>query len=317
MHRSHRSYFAALRGPARAMLLMCCAMASMLAFGAAAEQPVTSGVNSGLTQEAKPPVNAVPWSKDFEVEVALGESDSRSRARQVALDKIRRLASASVGSLVENIAALKDDQYSEQVRMLSVSIVQLTGIRENVRVDEQGQVFLRVGALASIERAEIDRLISTWSHEQAKTEAILRLQDQNRALQAALKPPGPQFAAQVNDVPARTLQAPGGAPLTLADALKARQGAQVDRASPVGGQSGAGAAAAAEDVARLTAELDALKAQRAALPSATASEGQTMSRQRELMWRIEDVREKLDTASRKADISRMRLPASEFVLEQR
>lgn len=309
----HRSHLAALRGPARALLMMSCAMA----FGAAAEQPVPSGVNSGLTQEAKPRVDAVPWSKDFEVEVVLGESDSRSRARQVALDKIRRLASASVGSLVENIAALKDDQYSEQVRMLSVSIVQLTGIRENVRVDEQGQVFLRVGALASIERAEIDRLISTWSREQAKTEAILRLQDQNRALQAALKPPGPQFAAQVNDVPARTLQAPGGAPLTLAGPLKARQSGQFDLAPQVGDQLGASAATAAEDVVRLTAELEALKTQRAALPSATATEGLTMSRQRELMWRIVDVREKLDTASRKADISRMRLPSSDFVLEQR
>ncbi|KGM38704.1 hypothetical protein JY96_21255 [Aquabacterium sp. NJ1] len=126
------------------------------------------------------------WVKPVETSVVLGEGDSRVKAREVAIDQLKRIASASAGSVVESITTVKDDKLTEQMRMISVSLVKLDQIKELVAV-EAGAVVLKVSARASIDQSELARLTRELRQDTEKAKAIAKLQKDNEALREELR----------------------------------------------------------------------------------------------------------------------------------
>lgn len=126
------------------------------------------------------------WVKPVETSVVLGEGDSRVKAREIALDQLKRIAAASAGSVVESVTTLKDDKLSEQLRMISISLVKIDQVKESLVV-ENGSAVLKVSARASIDQSELARLTKELRQDTEKAKAIAKLQKDNEALREQLR----------------------------------------------------------------------------------------------------------------------------------
>jgi hypothetical protein len=125
------------------------------------------------------------FSQPFEAKVVLGEGDSRAKARELAIDQIKRIAGAAAGSVVESVTALNDNKLTEQIRLISVSLVKLDSIKESLIV-EGGNAALKVSATATIDKSELDRLAKELRQDSEKAKAIAKLQADNQALRQEL-----------------------------------------------------------------------------------------------------------------------------------
>lgn len=129
---------------------------------------------------------STPWVQSFETKVVMGDGDSRIKARELALDQIKRLAGASAGSVVESVAVLKDERLTEQLRMVSVTLVKLDQVKESLSV-ENGAVLLNVSARATIDSSELERLATELRQDSGKAKALTQLQRENAGLREDLK----------------------------------------------------------------------------------------------------------------------------------
>lgn len=125
------------------------------------------------------------FSQVLETKVVLGEGDSRAKAREMAIDQIKRLAGAAAGSVVESVTTLNDNRLTEQIRLISVSLVKLDSIKESLIV-EGGNAALKVSATATIDKSELDRLAKELRQDSDKAKAIAKLQSDNQALRQEL-----------------------------------------------------------------------------------------------------------------------------------
>jgi len=129
---------------------------------------------------------STPWVQSFDTKVVMGDGDSRIKARELALDQIKRLAGASAGSVVESVAVLKDERLTEQLRMVSVTLVKLDQVKESLAV-ENGAVLLNVSARATIDSSELERLATELRQDSGKAKALTQLQRENASLREDLK----------------------------------------------------------------------------------------------------------------------------------
>lgn len=127
-----------------------------------------------------------PWVQSFDTKVVMGDGDSRIKARELALDQIKRMAGASAGSVVESVAVLKDERLTEQLRMVSVTLVKLDQVKESLAV-ENGAVMLSVSARATIDSSELERLATELRQDSGKAKALTQLQRENASLREELK----------------------------------------------------------------------------------------------------------------------------------
>ena len=125
------------------------------------------------------------FSQVLETKVVLGEGDSRAKAREMAIDQIKRLAGAAAGSVVESVTTLNDNRLTEQIRLISVSLFKLDSIKESLIV-EGGNTALKVSATATIDKSELDRLAKELRQDSDKAKAIAKLQSDNQALRQEL-----------------------------------------------------------------------------------------------------------------------------------
>lgn len=130
--------------------------------------------------------SSTPWVQSFDTKVVMGDGDSRIKARELALDQIKRMAGASAGSVVESVAVLKDERLTEQLRMVSVTLVKLDQVKESLAV-ENGAVLLNVSARATIDSSELERLATELRQDSGKAKALTQLQRENASLREELK----------------------------------------------------------------------------------------------------------------------------------
>jgi hypothetical protein len=223
------------------------------------------------------------WPRQVTTTITLGDGDSMARARTLAVERMRLEASAEVGALVATTAQLQDDRYSEQIKTLSVAFIKVNQVAESVSVDGQGRPALTVTARVDVDQGAVAQVLSNWSRDEAKSREIVRLQEENARLQSVMKQPRP-----IQPEPERR-QSSG---MTLNQALRNR--ADLPTGVEINPDTSAVSDQTKARITVLTSTLDALRKEKAALPSATASNGATMAQQWRLTSRIMDLRDELD-----------------------
>jgi hypothetical protein len=123
------------------------------------------------------------WSKPFEVEYVMGDGDNRSSARQAALEQIKLKASNEAGTYVQSTTTMHENgELTENIQMLSASLVKVLAADEKLTVNKAGQAVLRVKAVASLDESELVRRVAMVQQDKAKERQVKQLQSENEAL---------------------------------------------------------------------------------------------------------------------------------------
>lgn len=123
------------------------------------------------------------WSKPFEVDYIMGDGDNRSSARQAALEQIKLKASNEAGTYVQSTTTMHENgELTENIQMLSASLVKVLTSDEKLTVNKAGQAVLRVKAVASLDESELVRRVEMVQKDKAKERQVKQLQAENESL---------------------------------------------------------------------------------------------------------------------------------------
>ncbi|OUS02667.1 hypothetical protein A9Q81_08470 [Gammaproteobacteria bacterium 42_54_T18] len=126
------------------------------------------------------------WQQTFTVEYALGDGDSKTTARELALAQIKIKASNKAGSYIHTTSTLVNDQLSENIQVIGASMVMLSGIKEHLTT-KNNRITLFVTALARIDESELKRRIAAMQRDKAKAKQITQLNKDNEMLSVELR----------------------------------------------------------------------------------------------------------------------------------
>ncbi len=131
-------------------------------------------------------VTAKIWQQAFTVEYALGDGDSKTTARELALAQIKIKASNKAGSYIHTTSTLVNDQLSENIQVVGASMVMLSGIKEHLTTKSNRSTLI-VTALARIDESELKRRIAAMQLDKAKAKQITQLTKDNELLSVELR----------------------------------------------------------------------------------------------------------------------------------
>jgi len=131
-------------------------------------------------------VTAKVWQQTFTVEYALGDGDSKTTARELALAQIKIKASNKAGSYIHTTSTLVNDQLSENIQVIGASMVMLSGIKEHLTT-KRNRSTLIVTALARIDESELKRRVAAMQLDKAKAKQITQLTKDNELLSVELR----------------------------------------------------------------------------------------------------------------------------------
>ena len=126
------------------------------------------------------------WQQTFTVEYVLGDGDSKTTARELALEQIKIKASNKAGSYIHTTNTLVNDQLSENIQVIGASMVMLSGITEYIST-KNNRITLAVTALARIDESELKRRIHTMQQDKRKAKQITQLTKDNEILSVELR----------------------------------------------------------------------------------------------------------------------------------
>lgn len=141
-------------------------------------------ITSAITMLASS--SALAWTQKMDIIWPMGENDSRSRARELALDALRIKASNAVGKIVESAETLRDGTLSEEIKTVGVSMVKIDDVRDTVKVEPGGRISLALSANVTIDDSELSRRATAMREDIVKTKNIRRLADENADLRQQL-----------------------------------------------------------------------------------------------------------------------------------
>ena len=123
------------------------------------------------------------WSKTFDVEYVLGDGDNRVSARQAALEQIKVKASNDAGTYVQGTSTLQaNGNLTEEIKMVSASLVKITSSNESLSVNSAGQAVLKMNATATLDESELRRRIDAMQQDKEKARQIKVLETENKSL---------------------------------------------------------------------------------------------------------------------------------------
>jgi len=131
-------------------------------------------------------LSANVWQQTFTVEYALGDGDSKTTARELALEQIKIKASNKAGSYIHSTSTLVNEQFSENIQVIGASMVMLSGIQEHLTTNNN-RITLFVTALARIDESELKRRIDAMQRDKAKAKQITQLTKDNELLSVELR----------------------------------------------------------------------------------------------------------------------------------
>jgi hypothetical protein len=126
------------------------------------------------------------WSSSYSITYQLGDRDSKSTLRRIALDEARTKAASEVGIVVLNEQELKDDRLFEQTKLVSAALIKLKVVKEAARVSGD-QAYIDFEIRAEVDDSELDRQLSAMRVDVRKTDLIVRLSRENAALRRRME----------------------------------------------------------------------------------------------------------------------------------
>lgn len=122
----------------------------------------------------------------MEVQWKMSETESRTRARELAIEKLRTQAAQEVGQVVEMTSSMKDGDLKEEVRLITVSMIAVEVMTERVTVNPDGSTTLNIKAKVSVDHDELRRRAAALRTDTAKVRQIRDLAEENRELRRKL-----------------------------------------------------------------------------------------------------------------------------------
>lgn len=127
------------------------------------------------------------WSQPFEVDYVMGDGDTRSSAREAALDQLKLKASNAAGTYVQSTTTLSESgELTETIKTVGASMVRITQPVEKVYLNEAGLPVLKVKATASLDESELRHRVEALQRDDEKAKQVLKLQKDNEALRLQL-----------------------------------------------------------------------------------------------------------------------------------
>jgi hypothetical protein len=121
---------------------------------------------------------ASTWNKTFTVNYQLGDGDSKSSARELALEQIKTKASNEAGTYIQSTTKLSNDSLTESIQVISAAMVKLTNIKETLTT-KNNQMVLVVSANAVINEDELKSRVKAIQNDKAKAKQIVKLKHDN------------------------------------------------------------------------------------------------------------------------------------------
>ncbi|MGA8864887.1 MAG: hypothetical protein WB444_13880 [Gallionella sp.] len=123
------------------------------------------------------------WSKAYEVDYVMGDGDNKAGARQAAIEQIKLKASNEAGTYIQGTTTMRENgELTENVQMLSASLVKVGNTEDKLTVNASGQAVLWVKAAASLDEHELVRRVEALQQDQEKARQVKLLQAENEVL---------------------------------------------------------------------------------------------------------------------------------------
>lgn len=123
------------------------------------------------------------WSKQYSVDYIMGDGDNRASARQAAVEQIKLKASGEAGTYIQGTTTLHENgELTENIQMLSASMVKVLASEEKLTVNSAGQAVLQVKAIASLDGSELVRRVEAIQQDKAKERQVKQLRSENEVL---------------------------------------------------------------------------------------------------------------------------------------
>ena len=129
---------------------------------------------------------AATWQETMQVELGLGDRDTRVAIRTAALEEMRTRASQKVGMIVESTTVSTATKLTDEIRTVGVSLVKIDDVKEEVRLQRDGTVRLIVTATVTVDTSELDRRAASMREDSSKVEKVRLLAQENQILRRSL-----------------------------------------------------------------------------------------------------------------------------------
>lgn len=128
------------------------------------------------------------WAKDYTLEFRMGDGDSRTSARQAAIEEVRKQASAEAGTYIQTTTSLSAQGIlDETIQMIGASMVHIADVKDQIVLSPEGTPLLKLSAKVSVDEEELLKRVVAIQADQAKAAVIKTLQGENARLQKDLE----------------------------------------------------------------------------------------------------------------------------------
>jgi len=121
-------------------------------------------------------------SQSYTVDYALGDNDSHASAREIALHKIRMLAIQKAGKYVQGVEQLNQEQLSQNIRIVSASVVAISHVKETYSIGSHNQSVLHLEAVAEIDDAQLKERIIAIQSDAAQRSRLVKYESDLEAI---------------------------------------------------------------------------------------------------------------------------------------
>ena len=112
----------------------------------------------------------------------LGDGDSKIDARNLALNEAKRTAANKVGSYIESLTVVKNNQITADViREFSAGIMKVKVINEKLSLTKRGNLKMTVKIKAIVDEKSVKRQLKQISSNRQKLKVIKNLERKNKA----------------------------------------------------------------------------------------------------------------------------------------
>ncbi len=114
------------------------------------------------------PISLWAWTKDYQTDYILGDSDSRLTAKQHALSQIQLQAMQEAGTYIQGQTQLVNDKLDERINQVSAAIVKVQVVTEHFELTATGQQRLRLLARANVDESVLQERVKVLQQESSQ-----------------------------------------------------------------------------------------------------------------------------------------------------
>lgn len=126
------------------------------------------------------------WQERMTIEVPIGERETRSMVRDVAIEELKLRAARKVGTVIEASMSSDGKQITEEIKTVGISLVKVIEVKEVLKVVDRGGMALEVSATLQVDESELDKRASEMRKDSQKIAKIRQLREENDALKRSL-----------------------------------------------------------------------------------------------------------------------------------